>query len=203
MTSSSTRKNAFLAFQPESSWASLYPVEELKRIQPNPSSVATGYPKGPPTNTKINRMRGGYKPLYLPVGRKGATSLSPPLAHRTLRVDGCRHGQTRRNKSHIGNKPRPGRAKHRRTNAIVHCSNPSSCQRSTRHRAGNGRTQIPPSKAGLLCVHCPHPMQITVPTLSKDCICGIHGILEATTLLSRVFNHSSIGSTTQQYYKQP
>ena len=148
-------------------------------------------------------MRGGSKPLYLPFRRKGVTSLSPPPMHRTLRVDGCLHGRTRRNRSHIGNKPSPGRAKHRRTNAIVHCSNPSSCQRSTRRRAGNGRTQTPPSKAGLLRVHCPHSMQITVPALSKDCICGIHGIPEATTLLSRVFHNSSLGSTTQRYYQQP
>ena len=203
MTSSSTRKNASSAFQPESSWASLYPVEESKQIQPRSELCHNWISQRTSTNTKINRMRGGSKPLYLPVGRKGATPLSPPSVHRTLRVDGCRHGRTRGNKSHIGNKPCPGRAKHRRTNAIVHCSNPSSCQRSTRRRAGNGRTQIPPSKAGLLCVHCPHPMQITVPTLSKDCICGIHGIPEATTLLSRVLNHSSIGSTTQRYYKQP
>ena len=33
-------------------------------------------------------MRGGSKPLYLPLGRKGITPLSPPPAHRTLRVDG-------------------------------------------------------------------------------------------------------------------
>ena len=32
MTSSQIRKNAFSAFQPESSWASLYPVEESKQI---------------------------------------------------------------------------------------------------------------------------------------------------------------------------
>ena len=34
MTLSSTRKNVFSAYQPESSWASLYPVEELKQTQP-------------------------------------------------------------------------------------------------------------------------------------------------------------------------
>ena len=37
-------------------------------------------------------------------------------------------------------------------------------------------------------------MQITVPALPKDCIRGIHGIPEATTLLSRVFHNSSLGS---------
>ena len=67
-----------------------------------------------------------------------------------LRVDGCRHGRTRRNKSHIGNKPSPGRAKHWRTNAIIHCGNSSSCKRSARRRTRNGRTQIPPSKTSLL-----------------------------------------------------
>ena len=44
-------------------------------------------------------MHGGSKPLYLPLGRKGITPLSPPPAHRTLGVDVCRHGQTQRNKS--------------------------------------------------------------------------------------------------------
>ena len=53
-------------------------------------------------------MCGGFKPLYLPFRRKGVTSLSPPPTHRTLRVDGCRHSRTRRNKSHIGNQPGPG-----------------------------------------------------------------------------------------------
>ena len=53
-----------------------------------------------------------------------------------------------------------------------------------------------PSKAGILCIHCPHSMQITVPTLSKDSLRGIHGIPEAATLLSRVFDYSSLGSTT-------
>src|SRR3954471_11671640 len=148
-------------------------------------------------------MHGGSKPLYLPLGRKGAAPLPPPTAHRTLRVDGCRHGRTRRNKIHIGNKPSPGHAKHRRANAIVHRGNPSSCQRSARRRAGNGRTQIPPSKAGLLRVHFPHSMQITVPTLSENCIRGIHGIPEATTLLSRVLFYSSLRSTTKRYYQQP
>ena len=141
-------------------------------------------------------MRGGSKPLYLPLGRKGITPLSPPLTHRTLRVDGCCHGWTQRNKSHIGNKPSPGRAKHWRTNAIIHCGNSSSSKRSARRRARSGRTQIPPSKAGLLCVHCPYSMKITVPALSKDSVRGIYGILEAATLLSRVFDNGSLESTT-------
>src|SRR3954464_14672090 len=141
-------------------------------------------------------MCGGSKPLYLPLGRKGTTPLPPPSAHRTLRVDGCSHGRTRRNKSHLGNKPSPGHAKCWRTNAIIHCSNPSGRKHSARRRTRNGRTQITPSKAGLLCVHCPHSVQITVPALSKDCVRSIHGIPEAATLLSRVFNNSSLGSTT-------
>src|SRR3954467_2204963 len=141
-------------------------------------------------------MCGGSKPLYLTLGRKGTTPLPPPSTHRTLRVDGCSHGRTRRNKSHIGNKPSPGRAKHWRTNAIVHCRNTSGRKRSARRRTRNGWTQIPPSKVGLLCVHCPHSVQITVPVLSKNCVRGIHGIPEAATLLSRVFNNSSLRSTT-------
>ena len=32
-------------------------------------------------------MRGGSKPLHLPLGRKGVAPLSPPPAHRTLRVE--------------------------------------------------------------------------------------------------------------------
>ena len=50
-------------------------------------------------------MRGGFKPLHLPLGRKGITPLPPPPAHRTLRVDGCRHGRTRRNQSYIAANP--------------------------------------------------------------------------------------------------
>ena len=42
-------------------------------------------------------------------------------------------------------------------------------------------------------------MQITVPTLSKDSIRGIHGIPEITTLLSRVFNYGGLRSTTQRH----
>ena len=141
-------------------------------------------------------MRGGSKPLYLPLGRKGPTPLPPPSVRRALRVDRCSHGRTRQNKSHLGNKSSPGRAKHWRTNAIIHCSNPSGRKRSAHHRTRNGRTQIPPSKAGLLCVHCPYSMQVTVPALSKDCVRGIYGIPEAVTLLSRVFNNSSLGSAT-------
>ena len=46
-------------------------------------------------------------------------------------------------------------------------------------------------------------MQITVPTLSKDSIRGIHGISEITTLLSRVFYYGGLRSTTQRHNKQP
>ena len=50
-------------------------------------------------------MRGGFKPLHLPLGRKGTTPLSPPSTHRTLRVDGCRHGRTRRIKAILATNP--------------------------------------------------------------------------------------------------
>ena len=140
-------------------------------------------------------MCGGFKPLYLPFRRKGITSLSPPPTHRTLRVDGCRHGRTR-NKSHIGNKPGPGRAQHGRTNAIIYRGNSSSCERRARCRMRKGRTQVPPSKTSFLCVHCPNSMQVMVPALSKDSIRGVHGIPEAATLLSRVFDNSSLRSTS-------
>ena len=46
-------------------------------------------------------------------------------------------------------------------------------------------------------------MKITVPTLPKDSIHGIYGIPEITTLLSRVFNHGGLRSTTQRHNKQP
>ena len=41
------------------------------------------------------------------------------------------------------------------------------------------------------------PMQIPIPTLSKNSIRGLHGIPEAVTLLSRVFDYSGLRSTTQ------
>ena len=141
-------------------------------------------------------MCSGSKPLYLPLRRKGITPLSPPAAHRTLRVDECRHGRTRRNQSHIGNKYGPGHAQHGRTNAIIHRGNPSSFKRGARCRTRNGRTQVPSPKTSLLRVHCPNSMQVTVPTLSKDSIRGVHGIQEATTLLSGVFDNSSLRSTS-------
>ena len=141
-------------------------------------------------------MHGGSKPLYLPLRRKGITPLSPPAAHRMLRVDGCRHGRTLRNKSHTGNKSGPGRAQHGRTNAIIHRGNPSSCKRGARRRTRNGWTQVPSPKTSLLRVHCPNSMQVTVPALSKDSIRGVHGIPKAATLLPRVFNNSGIRSTS-------
>ena len=52
-------------------------------------------------------MRGGSKPIYLPLRRKGFTPLLPPSAHRTLRVDGRGHSRTGRNKGHFGNQPNP------------------------------------------------------------------------------------------------
>ena len=141
-------------------------------------------------------MRGYLKPLYLLIGRKGTTSLSPSSMHRTLRVDGCGHGRIGRNKSRIGHQPNPGRANCWRTNDIIYSSNPPSCKRSARRRTRNGRTQIPPSKTSLLHVHCPHSMQVTVPALPKDSVRSVHGVPEATTLLSRVFNNSSLRSTS-------
>ena len=121
-------------------------------------------------------MRGGSKPLHFPLGRKGITPLLPPPAHRTLRMDGCRHGRTRRNKGHIGNKSGPGRAQLGRTNVIIYRGNTSSCKRGARHRTRNERTQIPSSKTSVLHIHCPNSMQVPVSTLSKDSVRGVHGI---------------------------
>ena len=148
-------------------------------------------------------MHGGSKPLHLPLGGKDITPLPPPPAHRTLRVDGCRHDRTRRNKSHTGNKPCPGRTKHWRTNVVIHRGNSPSCKRSPRRRMRNERTQMPYPETSVLRVHGPHSMQVLVPTLPKNSIHSLHGIPEAMTLLSRVFYNSSLGSTTQRYYKQP
>ena len=147
-------------------------------------------------------MCGGSKPLYLPLRRKGITPLSPPTAHRPLRVDGGRHGRTRRNKSHIGNKSGPGRTQLGRTNVIIHRGNTSGCKRGARRRTRNRRTQIPSSKTSVLCIHCLNSMQVPVSTLSKDSIRVVHGIPEAVTLLSRVFDNSGLQSTSQRHHKQ-
>ena len=73
-------------------------------------------------------MRSGFKPLYLPVRRKGTSPSSPSSVHRTLWVDGRSHGWTRRNKSHLGHQPNLGRANYWRTNAIIYSGNSSSCK---------------------------------------------------------------------------
>ena len=146
-------------------------------------------------------MCGRLKLLYLPIRRKGTTSLSPSSTHRTLRVDGCGHGRTGRNKCTLGHKPNPDRAKHWRTHAIIHSRNKPSCERSAHHRTRGRQTQVPAPKASILHVHCPHSMQISVPTLSKDSIRGFHGIPEAMTLLSIVFDYGGLRSTTQGHNK--
>ena len=111
-------------------------------------------------------------------------------------MDECDNSRTGRNKGSFSEQPNPDRAEHRQTYAIIHRGNPSSCKRDARRRTRNGRTQIPPSKVGLLCVHYPYSVQVTVPALSKDSVRGIYGIPEAATLLSRVFDNGSLGSTT-------
>ena len=141
-------------------------------------------------------MRSGLKSLHLPFGRKGSAPLPPPPAHRTFRMDGCYHNRTRRNKGHTGNKSGPGCAQLGRTNVVIYRGNTSSCQRRTRRRTRNRRAQIPSSKTSVLRIHCLNSMQVSVPTLSKDSVCGVHGIPEAATLLSRVFDYSSLGSAT-------
>ena len=127
-------------------------------------------------------MHRSFKPLYLPSRRKGIAPLSPAQAHRTLRVDGCCHGRTRRNKGHIGNKSGPGCAQPGRTNVVIHRSNTSSCKRCTRRRTRNRRAQIPSSKTSVLRIHCLNSMQVPLPTLSKESVCGVHGIPEACLL---------------------
>ena len=92
--------------------------------------------------------------------------------------------------------PNPSRAKCQRTNVIIHMCNTPGGERSTRHRARGGQTQIPALEVGILRIHYPNSMQIPIPSLSKDRICGLHGIPEATTLFPRVFDHSGFRSTT-------
>ena len=50
-------------------------------------------------------MCGCFKPLYLPIRRKGTASLSPSSTHRTLRMDGCGHGRIGRNKAILASNP--------------------------------------------------------------------------------------------------
>ena len=148
-------------------------------------------------------MCSGSKPLYLPLRRKGITPLSPPSAHRTLRVDGCCHRRTQRNKGHIGNESGPSCTQPGRTNVVIHRSNASSCKCGTHHRTRDRRAQIPSSKTSVLCIHCVNPLQVPLPALSEDSVCGVHGIPEAPTLLSRVFDNSGLRSAPQRHYKQP
>ena len=69
-------------------------------IEPNPAKIQALSQLDIPKDLKQiknDRMRGGSKALYLPLGRKGITPLSPPPVHQTLRMDGCCHDRTRRN----------------------------------------------------------------------------------------------------------
>ena len=137
------------------------------------------------------------KPLYLQTRRKGIATVSPSPTHRTLRVDGRGNSQIGRNKGSSSKQPNPGRAKHQRTHVIIHISHTPSCECGTRCRTRGGQTQIPTPEAGILRIHCPHTMQILTPSLPKNSIRGLHGIPEATTLLSRVLNNGGLRSTTQ------
>ena len=116
--------------------------------------------------------------------------------HRSLRVDGHGNGRIGRNKSSSCEQPNPGRAERWRTYVVIHSRNTPSCECGARRGTRGGQTQIPAPEAGILRIHCPHTMKVTVPTLSKDSIGGLHGIPETMTLLSRVFNHSGLLSTT-------
>ena len=104
-------------------------------------------------------------------------------------MDGCGNGRTGRNKGSFSEQPNPGRTECRQTHVIVHIGNTPGRECGARRRTKGGRTQIPASEAGLLRIHYPHTMQITVPSLPKNSIRGLHGIPKTTTLLSRVFNH--------------
>ena len=148
-------------------------------------------------------MRGCLKPLYLPIGRKGTTSLSPSSRTEHFVWTDAVTARLEEIKALLADNP---------VLAVPNIGEPMLLYIAATHqvvsavlvvkRETDGH-KFPPSKAGLLCVHCPHSLQITVPALSKDRVPGIRGIPEATTLLSRVFNNSSLGSTTYRYYKQP
>ena len=140
-------------------------------------------------------MCGSFKSLYLQTRRKGIATLSPSPTHRSLRVDERDNSRIGTNKGSSSKQPNPGHAKCRRTHVIIHIRNTLGCERGASRRTSGGRTQIPGSEAGILHIYCPHTMQIPVPTLSKNSICGLHGIPETTTLLSRVFNHGGLRST--------
>ena len=142
-------------------------------------------------------MRGSFKQLYLHTRRKSIATLSAPLTHRSLRVDRCSNSWIGRNKGSFNKQPNPSRTKRQRTNAIIHICNTPGGERSTCRRTRRGWTQIPASESGILRVHCPHTMQIPVPSLPKDILRGLHGIPEAMTLLSRVLDYGGFRSTTQ------
>ena len=117
--------------------------------------------------------------------------------HRPLRVDRRYNSRTGRNKNFVSKQPNPCRTKCWRAYVALYIRDSPGSERRTRRRARTGQTQISAPKAGILRIHHPHTMQIRVPSLSKDSVCGLYGILEAVALLSRVFDHGGIRSTTQ------
>ena len=137
-------------------------------------------------------MRGSVKPLYLQIRKKGIATVSPSLANQTLRADGPGIGWTGGNTGSFSKQPNPGRAKRWRTHVVIHSCNTPSCECGARRQTRGGGTQISGSEASILCIYCPHTMQIPVPTLPKNSIGGLHGIQETTTLLTRVSNHGSL-----------
>ena len=147
-------------------------------------------------------MHGSFKPLYLQTRRKSIVTLSTSPMHLSLRVDRCSNGRIGRNIGSFSKQPNPSRAKRQQTNVIIHICNKPGGERSTRRRLRGGRTQIPAPVAGILRIHCPNSMQIPIPSLSKDSICDLHCIPEATTLFPRVLDHSGFRSSTERHNKQ-
>ena len=142
-------------------------------------------------------MCGSFKPLYLQARRKGIATLSPSPMHRSFRVDGCGKGRTGRNKGSFSEQPNTRCTERQQTHVIIHIGNTPSRECGAHRRTKGGHAQISASKAGILCIHRPHTMQIPVPSLPKNRIRGLHGIPETTTLLSRVLDHGGLQSTTQ------
>ena len=112
-------------------------------------------------------------------------------------MEGCDYSWIGRNKDFVSRQPNPGRTRSWRAYvALYTCDSPGGKCRTRRRTRGRG-TQISNPETSVLRIDGPYTMQISIPALSKHSICGLHGIPEATTLLSKVLDHGVIRSTTQ------
>ena len=116
-------------------------------------------------------------------------------------MDECGYNWIGRNKDFVSRQPNPSRTKCWRAYVALHIRDSPGGERRTRRRTRGRGTQIPNPETSVLCIGGPYTMQISIPTLSEDSVCGLHGIPEAVALLSRVFDHGGIRSTTQWHHK--